>query len=275
MQPVPLIDRRMWLVRYYFIISRRFLLGNFIGSLFFYAFSVYIPSPFVTGTSWTILLQMHGPNSAPYSGASPSFGFSAQKAYSVHVNGGMKITNRDLYRNAEYKFNDYVAGSGEILTDSWEDFVFEIKWDIENKAHVNGWRRRWGQGEKEFTQVLRVTNESTLMYDQTYTVNGNGNGSLVRDAHYWKHGIYRGSAHMTPNATIAILDGFTRALSFEDAVYGAFGDVPVTPSANGSPSTGPSASPAVKTPSSSVTSDAVKAVMGIGNMIAFMLWSAL
>ena len=50
--------------------------------------------------------------------------------------------------------------------------MLEIKWDIENKAYINAWRRRWGQGETQFTQVLRVVNESTLMYDATNTVNG-------------------------------------------------------------------------------------------------------
>jgi hypothetical protein len=109
---------------------------------------------------------MHGPNSWPYSGASPSFAVSAQNVYSIHVNGGAKNGTKNN-RNAEYEFSD-----SEIVLDSWEDFVFEIKWDIENKAYVNGWRRRWGQGEKQFTEVLRVTNESTLMYDWNLLVNG-------------------------------------------------------------------------------------------------------
>jgi hypothetical protein len=240
---------------------------NVPGSVFFYAFSSYLPSPFVSGTSWTILLQMHGPNSWPYSGASPSFAVSAQNIYSIHVNGGAKNGTKNN-RNAEYEFSD-----SEIVLDSWEDFVFEIKWDIENKAYVNGWRRRWGQGEKQFTQVLRVTNESTLMYDWNLLVNGNGTGT-VRDAHYWKHGVYRGRADETPNATVAILDGFTRALTFDDAVYGAFGDVPATPitSPSAAPeAVGPNASPVSKTPSSRVTSSAAKSGMSLVSAASLLL----
>ncbi len=137
-----------------------------LGTVFFYAFSAYLPSPYVTGTIWTILLQMHGPNLWPYLSTSPSFAVSAQNAYAIHVNGGVK-NGTTKNRNTEYQFSD-----SEIIPDSWEDFVFEIKWDIENKAYINGWRRRWGQGQKEFTQVLRVTNESTLMYDSNLVVNG-------------------------------------------------------------------------------------------------------
>jgi hypothetical protein len=64
------------------------------------------------------------------------------------------------------------------------------------------------------------------MYDDSGTVNGNGAGGVTQSSHYWKHGIYRGSPNVTTSATIVHLDGMTRAKTFEDAAFGAFGDIP-------------------------------------------------
>ena len=88
----------------------------------------------------------------------------------------------------------------------------------------------------------------------------------MSDAHYWKHGIYRGSPNVTHNATTVILDGFTRALTFEDAAYGAFGDqpnsAPAAPVAQSLPAAPVTQSlPAASTPRPGVTSRAVTTVM--------------
>ncbi len=99
----------------------------------------------------------------------------------------------------------------------------------------------------------------------------------MSDWHYWKHGVYRGFPHLTPNATVAILDGFTRALTFEDAAYGAFGDVPVAPSAGpGGQSNQPGANstPGVNTPStvtSGTASLVVNAVVSVAVLVT-ALW---
>lgn len=75
--------------------------------------------------------------------------------------------------------------------------------------------------------MAEIKNVSTLLYDNFGVVNGDGrrNGGLTESRHYWKHGYYRGNPNRTVGAVSVHLDGMTRAKTFEDAAFGAFGDI--------------------------------------------------
>ncbi|HEY6564673.1 MAG TPA: heparin lyase I family protein, partial [Pirellulaceae bacterium] len=201
---------------------------NIPGRVYYYAFSVLPDLNWHPGAAWNILFQFHGPLDAPYAKASPVIALNADSEYSLSLNGGNKQSGvRNL--NQSFSFNRYKEDGGKLYPGSWDDFVLEVRFDIGGRGYVNVWRRKHGRGETEFSFIGGASGVDTLMHDDNFVVNGDGRGGTVESKHYWKAGIYRGNPNETTKPTVIYLDGMTRALSFDDATFGAFGDVPGKP----------------------------------------------
>jgi len=151
-----------------------------------YAFSVKFDSSWKTITDgWGIFLQLHGPN-----GLNPAWAFSAKDKIRFNTRLGdvtkvTSVTPREL-------------SNGSLNIGKWIDFIVTVKYAKDNTGWITIQRR--DEGQTSFTQVLSLTNTSTVQYDPNVNNGAVGN-------HYMKYGLYRKAQSFT---SILYLDGFTR-----------------------------------------------------------------
>jgi hypothetical protein len=156
------------------------------------------------GNSWSIVLQLHGPDSV---GASPAFSLSAAKStasgpevYGIGTNVGA-ITSGCCGPS-------YTMKDDSIRLGIWTDFVILMTFASTPTGHLTVWRR--DQGQSGFTQEVDVPNVATLQYTS---------GQPVGD-HYWKQGLYRGGVMRTD---VYWLGRIVRGSSFAAVEEAAFG----------------------------------------------------
>jgi Polysaccharide lyase len=177
----------------------------------YFAFSYLFPSNW-SGTelsgdsnSWSIVFQLHGPDSL---GASPAFSLSAAE----HTDAGPEIysvgTNVGSIASGCCGPSYSLSGGGAIRLGKWTDFVMMMTFASTPTGHITVWRR--DQGQTAFAQVLDVPNVATLQYQS---------GQAVGD-HYWKQGLYRGGVNRTD---VLWIGPTVRATTFQAAEMAAFG----------------------------------------------------
>jgi hypothetical protein len=176
----------------------------------YFGLSYYFPTTWAgtqlsgNGNSWSIVLQLHGPDSV---GASPAFSLSAAKAsssgpevYGIGTNVGAIASG---CCGPSYAMTDT-----SILLGKWTDFVILMTFASTPTGHITVWRR--DEGQSGFTQELDVPNVSTLQY---------ASGQPVGD-HYWKQGLYRGGVDRTD---VYWLGPTVRGSTFAAVEQAAFG----------------------------------------------------
>ena len=185
--------------------------GNEIGEnessgIQYYAFSVRLdpdwqpPEPVSNGV-WSMILQLHGPDSL---GTSPSLSIHAFDHFEMWLHSGDLDSPTNSLRWKKYPFSNSSLNRGK-----WVDIVTRIKFAKGFTGSVDVWRR--DEGQSCFSKVLSVKDVPTLQYKSSQGGVGN---------HYWKHGLYRPSQTRITN--ILWLDGLTRGDTFEDVVLAAY-----------------------------------------------------
>jgi hypothetical protein len=176
----------------------------------YFAFSYYFPTSWAgtelagNGNSWSIVLQLHGPDSL---GFSPAFALSAASAtvggtetYGIGTNVGALT--------ASCCGPSYTPTNAAIALGKWTDFVMLMTFASTPTGHMTLWRR--DEGQTAFTQVVDAANVATLQY---------ASGQAVGD-HYWKQGLYRGGVNRTD---VYWLGPIARGATFAAVEQAAFG----------------------------------------------------
>jgi len=177
----------------------------------YFAFSCLFPAGWAAtelsgdSNSWSIVLQLHGPDSL---GASPAFSLSAAK----HTDAGPEVysigTNVGALASGCCGPSYSLSGGGTISLGQWTDFVMMMTFASAPTGHITVWRR--DEPQTTFAQVLDVANVATLQY-----ASGQDAG-----AHYWKQGLYRGGVDRTD---VLWIGPTVRATTFQAAEMAAFG----------------------------------------------------
>ena len=177
----------------------------------YFAFSYFFPTDWAgtelsgDSNSWSIVLQLHGPDSL---GASPAFSLSAAK----YTDAGPEVygigTNVGALASGCCGPSHALSGGSAISLGQWTDFVMMMTFASTPTGHITVWRR--DQAQTAFAQVLDVSGVATLQY---------ASGQTAGD-HYWKQGLYRGGVDRTD---VLWIGPMVRATSFQAAEMAAFG----------------------------------------------------
>ncbi len=205
------------------------------GSDYWYAWSTYFPTTWVSPYHWGIFAQWHSDFGVP-----PPVSFDAgDNAAWVNIRAGTVNGASISYTSANQILSTLSKGH-------WNDFLVHIKWAAGNTGSIEVWNRVPDQSST-FTQVLSLSGIPTLQTQNGTTSNN-----------YFKLGLYRGSYCSQPTTygctsslgtqpdSVLYQDAFARGTSQTDVTTAAWGTSSPTPPP-------PTPTPAPPAPASTTT----------------------
>ncbi len=197
------------------------------GSDYWYAWSTYFPTTWVSPYHWGIFAQWHSDFGVP-----PPVSFDAgDNAAWVNIRAGTVNGASISYTSANQILSTLSKGH-------WNDFLVHIKWAAGNTGSIEVWNRVPDQSST-FTQVLSLSGIPTLQTQNGTTSNN-----------YFKLGLYRGSYCSQPTTygctsslgtqpdSVLYQDAFARGTSQTDVTTAAWGTSSPAPPPTAGPTSG-------------------------------------